>query len=51
MIRAVFHNLFPPAAHPNFSKIHGLMKRWYETILGDKYVSTYKSLPYKNAGI
>jgi hypothetical protein len=56
--RSVFRKLPSPAAHPNLSKTHdgtpqnfASQKGGYETIHGHKYVSTYKSLPYKSAGI
>jgi hypothetical protein len=49
---------FSSSARPNLLKNtwrhttkFRLMKRGYETIHGHKYVSTYKHLPYKNAGI
>jgi hypothetical protein len=55
--KPVFRKRFSPAAHPNLSdtwrhttKFH-LTKRGYETMYGHKYVSTYKSLSYRNAGI
>jgi hypothetical protein len=48
---------FSPTAHPNLSDTwqhttkFRFTKSGYETICGHKYVSTYKFLPYKNAGI
>jgi hypothetical protein len=53
----LFRNPFSPAVHPNLSDTwrhttkFRLTKRGYETIHGHKYLSTYKYLPCKNAGI
>jgi hypothetical protein len=55
--RTVFHNLFSPAAYHNLSKTHdstsqnSASQEGGKKLCGHKYVSTYKSLPYKNAGI
>jgi hypothetical protein len=58
LTRPVFRNLFSIRGTPWFVKNtwrHAtkcrLTKRRYETIHDHKYVSTYKYLPYKNAGI
>jgi hypothetical protein len=54
----MFRNLFFTRGTPWFVKDtwlyttkFRLAKRGYETFHGHKYVSTYKSLHYKNAGI
>jgi hypothetical protein len=54
---AVFHNLFSLAAHPDLSKTHGGTPQNVASQKGGTKlyiainVSTYKYLPYKNAGI
>jgi hypothetical protein len=55
--KPVFRKFLLPAAHPILSKTRRhtakfrLTERVYEIIHGHKYVSAYKYLPYKNAGI